>query len=323
MTIQRLQFELCAGPLLVDESALPAIERIAKGEKSGLLAKPAEIERQGDLAIIPITGLLVPGRAGLIERLFGATGYQDVADSVNGAARDDDIKRILLMVDSPGGTVQGVTTASDAVAEAAKIKPVVAHTTSMMASGAYWIGSQANTISADRMSDIGSIGVISVRLDLTGAYQQRGIKLEVYRSGPLKATGVAGESLSEEQAQHLQRRIDEIFAAFLGAVESRRGRMSNEVRSGASYLAEKALNLGLIDSIGTVDSVISGAGAARVRASKPVAEMSTDEALREAVKRGHIQEDLDPNKPATRADFTTNENFEAYQKAVRAGFIKE
>lgn len=190
----------------------------------------------------------------VFEKSCGATSTEDVANDITEALGRRDVSGILLNINSPGGTTTGVPELASAIARAAENKPVVAFTDSLMASAAYWLGSQADMIVASKSASVGSVGVYIPFLDSSRRAEMMGLKVDVVKNkeGTLKGMGIPGTSLTEAQREHLQQRADEIFSMFKGDIKSRRPGVKDEALRGQTLLAAGSRETGLIDDIGDI-----------------------------------------------------------------------
>lgn len=203
----------------------------------------------GPLAIVPITGTL--SKNGL--RLWGMdllTSMRGIGAALRQAAADPAARAILLDVDSPGGTVDGIEELAEAVA--ATGKPLYAYADGLMASAAYWLSCGAREIAAPATAEVGSIGVVMMHRELSKAMDAFGIKYTVIAAGHYKAAGNSVEPLSDEMRAYLQSGIDDTYELFLRAVEQGRG-VSREkalaMADGKIFIAGEALKAGLIDRV--------------------------------------------------------------------------
>ena len=128
--------------------------------------------------------------------LMGATDSAEIHSALREAGQRDDIKAVLLDIDSPGGTVAGTPELAAAVASINERKPVYAFSSGLMASAAYWVASQARAIYATPSAQVGSIGVVQAVIDDTAALDAEGIKVEVFSVGKYKAMGAPGTPLT-------------------------------------------------------------------------------------------------------------------------------
>lgn len=229
----------------------------------GATAGTPAAAKRGALAVIPLQGVIAH-RMGTLDESSGGMSAERFTAMVNQAAADDTVGTILLDVNSPGGTLAGLTEAADAVYAARERKRVVAIANSTMASAAYWIASQAQEIVAipsalDR--SIGSIGVFTVHQDLSAALEKAGVKVSVIKAGKHKAEGMPFEPLTDELRAEMQASVDAAYAQFVKAVARGRGVSVNEVRNGfgegKALPAGDAKAVGLIDRIATMDETIA------------------------------------------------------------------
>lgn len=215
------------------------------------------------LAVISLHGTIM-NRAGMLA-VSGFTSPQDFAAAVRQAADDPLVSEIVLSVDSPGGTVDGTNTAAEAVREAAKRKTVTAVADGMMASGAYWIASQATRIVVDPTAIVGSIGVIATHVDRSKQAEDEGVRVTYYRSVEHKALGQPYEALSEDADAGLRAVVASAHREFVNAIETARGPLSKAAQTGRVFTGLEAVEAGLADSVGSLHSVLDDIVSARQR----------------------------------------------------------
>ena len=203
------------------------------------------------LATIPVSGVLMKS-VHPIMRAFGidATGYAEINTALAKAAADPAVDSVMLMMDSPGGTVAGVQALGDVIN--AFPKNITAHVSDLCASAAYWLASQTDAISASRSAEVGSIGVYGVVRDTSAAHAAAGVTVHVVASGDHKGVGVPGTPVTDEQLAEIRRGITDMAAGFVADVA--RGRSTsatkiNESADGRVWSASDSLARGLIDSI--------------------------------------------------------------------------
>lgn len=189
---------------------------------------------------------------------------QAYAMSLSHAARTmkgmKEIDRVVLLVDSPGGTVAGIAELAQDVRELAAVKPVVAFIRNRGASAGYWIASQATEIVAEPSAFVGSLGVAAAMVDTSAAAEQAGIKVTLVTSGGVKGAGTPGTPITAEHIAAEQRVVDAMADMFKTDVAQGR-KLGKEATSklfdGAMHVAKDALALGLIDRVGSLESVLS------------------------------------------------------------------
>lgn len=213
---------------------------------------PSILSVNDGVATIDINGPLATKVHPLVQAMFGVADMGNIQNALVEAASNSDVKGIILNIDSPGGTVRGTPETADVVATVARIKPVYAFTDSMMASAAYYIGSQADAIYATPSSTIGSIGVMLPHVDMSEKAKAQGLKVRVFTSGKFKAAGYPGTSLTEDQAANIQEGIDSMFADFRSAVLSRGRNISDETMQGQTFTGKVGAELNVAsDTVGS------------------------------------------------------------------------
>lgn len=205
------------------------------------------------IAKIDVSGVLMKSVPGWF-RLFGvdATAYSDVADYVKEAANDTSVREIHLMVNSPGGTVEGSAEAADAIYGARGSKPIKAFIEGQGASGAYLLACQADEIIAEKNASVGSIGVYSYLYDYSEMAAKQGIKAVVFASGKHKGVGIPGTEITDEHRQPLQAIVDGMADNFIESVSRGRGvpvSRIEEIATGQSWIAKAAKEVGLVDTV--------------------------------------------------------------------------
>jgi protease-4 len=185
-----------------------------------------------------------------------------IKEELNKAAEDDDVRGVVLRVNSPGGTV----TASDIIYhEIGRFKEktgkkVVAAIMDLGASGAYYISMAADRVIAHPTAVTGSIGVIMLHVDVHGLLEKIGVSSDAIKSGPHKDMGSPLKPLSPEDRVLFQQVIDDMYRRFLSVVQKGRPNVPpakiRELADGRIYTADQALAAGLIDQIGYLDQAI-------------------------------------------------------------------
>lgn len=235
----------------MDEAALSAaicsVEAMTPEQIGALLftdddAAPSTFDKVGDNALISISGPIV-NKADGFDRLMGRVSTQDIISQIVAADADASIERIMLLVDSPGGMVDGLNAAANAIKAARK--PVEAHVEGVAASAAYWLASAADKITAEPTARIGSIGAISTLRERS----REGVFTFTSSQSPLKNASLetsAGRAVYQQM-------VDDLADVFISAVaENRNTTRANVLENygrGAIMVASRALQAGLIDQI--------------------------------------------------------------------------
>lgn len=238
------------------------VDDIVAARDASREGKPKTYEVRNGTAIIPVNGLIAKHASSVngVSQPRG-TSTQTVAGMLQQALADEGVQKILLAVDSPGGSVDGVQALADTIFAARGKKPITALADSTMASAAYWLASQADEIVATSDATVGSIGIFTVLPDYSRAAKNEGVDVHVVRSGKHKGAGVVGAPISSDQVAAIQREIDAYAELFVGSVARGRGLSSAAVgrlATGESWVGRHAVEAGLADRIGTLESLLAG-----------------------------------------------------------------
>lgn len=185
---------------------------------------------------------------------------ENIRSQINKILKTPTIKGVLLIIDSPGGSVGASVEIADMIAELKEKMPIVAYVQGTMASGSYYAGMYANKIYANRGTLIGSIGVIFSGANIEELSKKLGIKAQGVVAGKYKEIGTFTRKWTPEEKGFLQNLIQEEYAMFVGDVAKIRGldtKSSKEYAEGKVFSAKKALELKLIDKVGTRNQAIS------------------------------------------------------------------
>jgi len=143
---------------------------------------------QQGVAIVPVVGTILKRGRGL-QALSGVRTTIDIQADIQHALDNQEVSAIVLDIDSPGGTVDGTKQLADFVRSASAVKPVVTYGNGVIASAAYWIGSQANAVVAFDTTQVGSIGTVLMHQDWSAYETKFGIKTTFIHQGKYKVVG--------------------------------------------------------------------------------------------------------------------------------------
>lgn len=251
--------------------------------------------RRGNVGIIPVYGVLAP-RANMISEASGGTSYEKLGAQLREAMARDDIKTIVLDVDSPGGSVAGATEFAAQLRAARAIKPIIAVANHKMASAAYWLGANATKVYASPSAQVGSIGVLTIHEDLSAALAREGITRTILSAGKYKAQIHDSAPLSDEGRAYLEGMLANSYGRFVGDVAKGRGVSVAAVKGGYGeghvLDADDALAAGMVDKIATLDDTVASltgsTSSADARAALELTDTSHDHA---AIGRSDTEHD--------------------------------
>nr|WP_233711860.1 signal peptide peptidase SppA [Helicobacter salomonis] len=170
------------------------------------------------------------------------------------------IKGVLLVIDSPGGSISASVELSDLIAELNKEIPVVAYVRGVMASGSYYAGMMAHRVYANRGALVGSIGVIFEGMDVSALMDKLGIKTQGIAKGQYKEVGTFTRAWTDKEKQYLNNLLEAQYQMFVNDVAKARKldlKDASTFAEGKIFSARQALDLKLIDEIGTYDQAVA------------------------------------------------------------------
>ncbi len=224
------------------------------------LAAHPESRSGAQIGVVTIAGNIVDGEAGP-----GTAGGDRIAQALDDALSND-IKALVVRIDSPGGSVLASERIRRSI-ERYKQKgiPIVASMGNVAASGGYWVSTPAQYVFAEPGTITGSIGVFGILPSFERALADIGVS-----SGGVKTTPLSGQpdllgGLSPELEQIVQMGIENAYAKFLGIVGRARGKTPQQVdgiAQGRVWTGERARENGLIDGFGDLDAALAYAAKA-------------------------------------------------------------
>ena len=226
---------------------------------SDFLKRPSISSTNGSIGIINIKGALFK-RMSLFDMLFSeGTTYDQIQESINLFLYDSAITQIMLKFDSPGGSAEGSFELSDFIFQAREKKKIISVAQGMMASAAYLIGSSAHEVYTSKSSFLGSIGVITVHLEISKMAEKMGITPTIIRSGEFKALGSSQfEPLNKLALDTVQSRSDYLYGLFKNSISRNldiNAEAVQNIAEGKVFIGQQAVDVGLANELKTVDSV--------------------------------------------------------------------
>ena len=196
-------------------------------------------------------------------------GSDKISEELRAAREDEDIKAIVLRINSPGGSSMASDIMWREVQLAAMEKPVIASMGDVAASGGYYIAMAADTIVAQPNTITGSIGVFGILLDAQGFFKNKlGVTFDGVKTGKFSDIGTTSRPLNEYERKVIQREVEDIYTDFVQkAAEGRNMKYEDveKVASGRVWTGEQAKENGLVDVLGDFNKAIDlAAKAARL-----------------------------------------------------------
>ncbi|EJN6959946.1 TPA: signal peptide peptidase SppA [Photobacterium damselae] len=215
------------------------------------------VPSKNKIAVVIASGAIIDG-----PQRPGTTGGDTTAELLREARFDNNVKAVILRVDSPGGSAfasELIRNEVDALQKAGK--PVVVSMSSVAASGGYWISSSADKIIANPTTITGSIGIFAVMTTFEKGLNKLGIYNDGVGTTPFAGVGVT-RALPQGVGEIFQLGVDHGYQRFIGLVSKYR-HMSlaqvDKIAQGRVWTGADAKRLGLVDELGDFDTAISAA----------------------------------------------------------------
>ena len=259
--------EMGNGLDIVSNFGVPQREQIDFSNPLALLSamgkKNQERPSKPAIALVYAEGTIVDGDGG--ESILGGSdgvGSATLRKALRRAAADDNVKAVVIRIDSPGGSAQASEVMWQAARAVAQKKPVIVSIGSMAASGGYYLASAGDYIYADSSAIVGSIGVVGGKFVLTGLYEKLGLTTESFTKGRNADLFSSNKPFDERQRRLVTNWMKNTYEQFTQRVMSTRsGKIKDidQVARGRIFLARQAKELGMVDEIGGVQTAIAHA----------------------------------------------------------------
>jgi protease-4 len=223
--------------------------------------KPKETSNKSAIALIHANGVIVDGEAE--DGIMGASGNvgsENIRKAFRMASRDDNVKAIVLRIDSPGGSALASEVMWQAVNAAAQDKPVIVSVGSMAASGGYYLASASDYIFADPSAIVGSIGVVGGKFVLKDLFDKLGITTETFSRGKNSGLFSMNTEWTDRQRRMVTNWMKQTYDQFTERVMTNRKdkiKDIDQVARGRIFLARQAKEIGLIDEIGGLTDALA------------------------------------------------------------------
>lgn len=235
---------------LEEDDDLPTINATDLGG----MAKTKNLTSKNRIAVIVAEGEIVDGSA------EGVISSEKFAKEIRKARKDDDIKAIVLRVNSPGGSILASEVIWREMTEAKKAKPLIVSMGEVAASGGYYISAPADTIVAQPNTITGSIGIFGLWFNVQELINDKlGVTTDVVSTGELSDFMNPGRPLTEVERTIIQSQIEDGYETFISRVAEGRGMHPDSVRkvaSGRVWTGSQAKERGLVDVLGGLETAI-------------------------------------------------------------------
>jgi protease-4 len=230
---------------------------IAKNQQDEKSDKP-------EIGLVYVDGVITDGEGR--QSMFGdenSAGSDDLRKALRAAAKDDDVKAVVIRINSPGGSALASEVIWQSVRRVAEKKPVVVSVGGMAASGGYYIASASNTIYADSSAIVGSIGVVGGKFVYGDLLSEKlGVTTESFSKGRNADLFSSSKIFDERQRKMVTGWMKETYEQFLDRIQTtRRSKIKHidDVARGRIFAAKQGKDLGLVDEIGGLEDAIADA----------------------------------------------------------------
>ncbi|MBD1886556.1 signal peptide peptidase SppA [Microcoleus vaginatus] len=259
---------------------------------------------KNQIAILYAEGEIVDGEGGPTQ-----VGGDRIAQEMRKIREDNDVKAVVLRVNSPGGSATAAEVIAREVMLTGKKKPVIVSMGNLAASGGYWISMGSSRIFAEPNTITGSIGVFGMLFNAEKLAANNGLTWDVVKTARFADTNTVSRPKNPQELANIQRIVDRIYDRFITKVATSRKLPKNkvqEIAQGRVWSGTAAKELGLVDEIGGLEDA--------VREAAKQAKLGDDWKLEEYPKRRTLEERILEKisgvhvlKPATKLDPLTAE----------------
>ena len=215
---------------------------------------PRTTGRGGRIAIVYAEGQIVDG-----EGEVGDVGGTKFSRELRKLRQDENVKAIVLRVNSPGGSASASEVIQREIRLIKKVKPIVISMGSYAASGGYWIAAYGDRIFAEPTTITGSIGVFGIQFDVQTLANNMGITFDSVKTGKFADSLTITRPKTPEEIAVIQRMVDWIYDEFIAKVAEARGispERIEEIAQGRVWSGREAKEIGLVDELGGLDEAI-------------------------------------------------------------------
>jgi len=206
------------------------------------------METFGDVAVIQVQGIIDKSITDFEMDCYGGYDINDLNNALSYIEGREDLTKVVINFNTPGGSATGVPETGARLAAMRQKKEMHAYIDALCCSAGYWLASQCDVIASAPSAVTGSIGVYMALLDQTKALEMEGLKVNLIKSGRLKAMGASFKELTDEERGILQREVSMLHDEFKAAVTSLR-KISDEAMQGQHFTGKDAKDLGLVDEL--------------------------------------------------------------------------
>jgi signal peptide peptidase SppA len=230
---------------------------------------------KNNIAVIPIHGVLTPGNS-FFTYFFGGTSYKTIQLAIHKAEGDTQVEKILLYIDSPGGTVKGAFETAAIIRSSSK--PAYTWSDGQLTSAAMLLAAPTKEIRiTGKTNPVGSIGVIATHVDHSKADERYGMSVTEIVSGKYKNITSDIKPLSTEGKKYLQEEVDYLFTLFADDLAQDRGLAIKTIVDWQAkiFIGQQAIDVGLVDGVATMSEYLAELSTGKIKSPVVVGGGST------------------------------------------------
>lgn len=209
---------------------------------------------KGRIAVVYAEGEIIDGEGDQDE--VGSTRF---SRELRKLRQDDEVKAVVLRVNSPGGSASASEVIQREIRLLKKTKPIIVSMGTYAASGGYWISAYGNRIFAEPTTITGSIGVFGIQFDVQKLANNFGVTFDSVKTGKFADALTISRPKTDEELAVFQRMVDWIYGEFVGKVSEARNltrEAVEEIAQGRVWSGAEAVKIGLVDELGGLEAAI-------------------------------------------------------------------
>ena len=230
---------------------------------TALMQDPVTQTQGPTIQVIHANGAIISGDSESGDGLFGggeSIGSRTIDEMLDDALNDDNVKGVVLRLDSPGGSALASEVMWQAIRAFGEEKPIICSVGGMAASGGYYIASACDEILIEPRSIVGSIGVVAGKLNLKGLYDLVGISVHTRSRGPNASLLSSVDNFTDDEKKKLEDSMKLVYDLFRDRVATGRGTRLKDldaVDEGMLFTGTQAVKSGMADGLGSVQDAIA------------------------------------------------------------------
>lgn len=207
-----------------------------------------QMEVHSGVALIPVFGVLGK-HLSFLELMCGGCDYEHISQMIDQAVEDPTIHTLIFNINSPGGMVVGLPELAEKIIAVGQSRHTIAYADVECCSSAQWLAAACNEVYFAPSAIVACIGCYLAAIDDSRAWENEGLRRELFRSGKLKAIGLSGKEFTDDERKFMQDRADRGGEQFRAFIRARRGNVPESAMQGQWLDGDEALAVRLCDGL--------------------------------------------------------------------------